>query len=318
MKKILITGASGFTGSYLCEHLCSQNKFEIFGTYHREENYLSSPVKEKIKFIKIDLTDYQSVFNLISKIKPNLFFHLAGATSPAKSFNDPIRTFTDDVNSQINLLEAIRKNNLINSKILIVSSAEIYGRVNTSQLPINENTPLSPASPYAVSKIAQDYLGLQYFLSYKLHCVRVRPFNHIGPRQKPIFVASDFAKQIALIEKGKNKPVISVGNLSAKRDFTDVRDIVKAYQLALEKGLSSESYNIGSGISHSAKEILDILLSLSSSKITIKIDPQKMRPSDIANIICDCKKFTDLTGWQPKIPLKETLLNILDYWRGIV
>lgn len=318
MKKILITGASGFAGGYLSEHLHAQDKFEIFGTYHQEDGFIHSPVKEKIQFRKIDLLDAQSVLSLINEIKPDLLFHLAGAASPAKSFADPIGTFAANVNSQINILEAMAKYKLLNSRILIISSAEIYGRVAPTELPIDEDAPLSPSSPYAVSKIAQDYLGLQYYMSYKLQCIRVRPFNHIGPHQSTKFVVADFSKQIAEIEKGVKEPIIFVGNLEAKRDFTDVRDIVKAYYMVQELGMPGEVYNIGSGISRSAKEILDILLSLTTRKISIKVDPQKLRPSDTPDIICNNKKLTDLTGWQPKIPLKQTLQDTLDYWRNIV
>jgi GDP-4-dehydro-6-deoxy-D-mannose reductase len=174
---------------------------------------------------------------------------------------------------------------------------------------------LRPASPYAVSKIAQDYLGFQYSLSYKLPIIRVRSFNHIGPRQSPRFIAADFAKQIALIEKDQQEAVIKVGNLEAKRDFTDVRDVVRAYALLMEKGEKGEVYNIGSGISKSAQEILDMLLALSEKKITIQVDQSKMRPSDTPEIVCDHSKVTALTGWNPETPLEQTLKDTLEYWR---
>lgn len=318
MKKILITGASGFTGGYLSEYLFSQNKFEIFGTYHSEKSLLTSPVKEKISFKKIDLTDQQNVLSLLHDIKPDYIFHLAAASSPSESFKDPVATFHTNVTSQINILQALKRNNLLRSRVLIISSCEVYGYVKPEELPVNEMTQLRPATPYAVSKITQDFLGLQYYLAYKLQCIRVRPFNHIGPRQSSKFVVSDFSKQIAQIEKGKKEPVMYVGNLEAKRDFTDVRDVVKAYFMLMEKGKSGEVYNIGSGKSYNAGEILDILLENSSRKITIKVDPQKIRPSDMPNIICDNKKLIDLTGWKPEIPLKQTLGDTLDYWRSIV
>lgn len=318
MKKILITGASGFTGGYLSEYLLSQNKFEIFGTLHSEKSFLNSPVKEKIQFKKIDLTHPQSVFDLVRDLKPDYIYHLAAASSPSESFKDPLKTFNTNVAAEINILQALQKNNLLHSKILIISSCEVYGYVEPDDLPVNETTELRPASPYAVSKVTQDYLGLQYYLAYKLQCIRARPFNHIGPRQSEKFVVSDFSRQIAQIEKGKKEPVMYVGNLEAKRDFTDVRDMVKAYSLLIEKGIQGEVYNIGSGISYSAKEILDILLERSLSKITVKIDPDKMRPGDMPDIICDNKKLTKLIGWKPEIPLKQTLADTLDYWRNIV
>lgn len=318
MKKILITGASGFTGGYLSEYLNEQNKFEIFGTYHSEINFFNSPVKEKIQFKKINLMDSQSVFDLVREIKPDYIFHLAAASSPSESFKDPLKTFHTNVTAEINILQAMQRNNLLGSRILIISSCEVYGYVKSKDLPVNEKTELRPSTPYAVSKVTQDYLGLQYYLAYKLQCVRARPFNHIGPRQSSKFVVADFSKQIAEIEKGKKEPVIHVGNLEAKRDFTDVRDIVKAYLLLIGKGVSGEVYNIGSGISYSAKEILDALLERASCKITIKIDPDKMRPSDMPDIVCDNTKLINLTGWKPEITLKRTLSDTLDYWRNIV
>lgn len=318
MKKILITGASGFTGGYLSEYLLSQNKFEIFGIYHSEDSFRRSPVKEKIQFKKIDLIDSNNVFNLVKEIKPDYIFHLAAASAPSESFKDPVGTFHNNVTAEINLLEAIQKINLLQSRILIISSCEVYGYVKPDDLPVNEMTQLRPATPYAVSKVTQDYLGLQYYLAYKLQCIRVRPFNHIGPRQDAKFVVSDFSRQIAEIEKGKKEPVMYVGNLEAKRDFTDVRDIVKAYSQLSEKGTPGEVYNVGSGISYSAKEILDTLLKNAKCEISIKTDPEKMRPGDMPDIICDNKKLIDLTGWKPEITLKQTLADTLDYWRGIV
>lgn len=318
MKKILITGASGFTGGYLCEYLFSKNKFEIFGTYHSERSFQRSPVKKKIKFKKIDLTNTKKVSALIQEIKPEHIFHLAAASSPSESFKDPINTFNTNVIAEINILEAVRRNNLPQSKILITSSCEVYGYVKQKDLPVNEATKLRPATPYAVSKVTQDYLGLQYYLAYKLHCIRIRPFNHIGPRQDIKFVVADFSRQIAEIEKGKKEPVIYVGNLEAKRDFTDVRDIVKAHSLLIEKGSPGEVYNIGSGKSYSIKEILNILLKYASCKISVQTDPKKMRPSDTPDIVCDNKKLTGLTGWKPEIPLTQTLRDTLDYWRNIV
>jgi GDP-4-dehydro-6-deoxy-D-mannose reductase len=323
MNKVLITGASGFAGFHLIEYLLSQKEFELTGTYHSEESFKASSLKEKIQWIKADLTDSENTLNLITKTSPDYIFHLAAASAPSESFKNPVLTFQANVISQINILEAVRlchsrEGGNLNPRLLIVSSSEVYGRPEFSQMPINEHTPLNPSSPYAVSKIAQDYLGLQYFNSYKLECIRVRPFNHAGPYQKANFVVSAFAKQIAEIEKGKKEPKMMVGNLNAKRDFTDVRDMVRAYWLLIEKGTPAEVYNIGSGKSNSIKEILDTLLSFSSRKISVITDPQKFRPADIPDMICDNKKLVELTGWQPQISLTKMLQDTLDYWRGIV
>ena len=182
---------------------------------------------------------------------------------------------------------------------------------------MDENTAFRPTNTYAVSKIAQDFLGLQYYISYRLKIIRVRPFNHIGPRQSAGFVVSDFAKKIADIEKGRMDPILRVGNLQAKRDFTDVRDMVRAYNFLIEKGEFGEVYNIGSGVSYSISEILDILLSFSKIKIKVEIDHSLLRPEDAQDRLCDNKKFVELTDWKPSIPIEKSLKDTLDYWRNI-
>jgi GDP-4-dehydro-6-deoxy-D-mannose reductase len=200
-------------------------------------------------------------------------------------------------------------------RILAVGSADEYGIVNTSELPIKETNPLRPNSPYAVSKVAQDMLGYQYYASHRLPVVRVRPFNHIGPGQSPAFVTSDFAKQIAEAEAGLREPLIHVGNLDARRDFSDVRDIVRAYYLAISQGEPGEVYNLGAERSCSIREVLDILLALSTTPVRVKQDPERLRPSDVPEIVSDCSKFRSLTGWRAEIPLEQSLSAILDSWR---
>ncbi len=316
-QKILITGVSGFAGSHLAEYLISKQQYSIFGTYLQEESLINvSEIEKKIQLTKIDLTRGDDVSSLIKQAKPDFVFHLAAATSPAESFTNPGATITNNAMAQIHLLEAIRKEKLLDTKILIISSADVYGKVAKNDLPIDENTPFMPVDPYAVSKITQDYLGLQYFLSYQLKIVRARPFNHTGPRQSPQFVVSSFAKKIASIEKGEIEPVLKVGNLDAKRDFTDVRDMVQAYALLLGKGKIGDVYNIGSGVSYSISEILQKLLSFSKKEITIEKDPLLMRPGDAPNLVCDNRKISDEIGWKPMISLDTTLEDTLDYWRN--
>lgn len=319
MKKVLITGITGFAGSYLAEHLLSAKKYDISGTYLFEESLNNVEyAKGKLNLIKADLSEEKSVFKIIKDVSPSIIFHLAALTSPADSFKSPTKTLTNNISLQINLMEAVKKNNLLDTKILIVSSGEIYGIVKKEDLPIDEKTPLMPTNPYSVSKIAQDFLGLTYFLSYKLKIVRVRPFNHIGPRQSPNFVVSSFAKQIAEIEKDKREPVLHVGNLETKRDFTNVKDMVRAYALAIEKGKYGEVYNIGSGISYEISNILNKLVSMSSSKIKIEKEEALSRPSDNPDLVCDASKFTKLSGWKPQISIETTLEDTLDYWRNII
>lgn len=319
MKKILITGVSGFAGSWLYDYIRTEfPDHQISGAYINEESLQNISNKEEIQLVKIDLMQEKAVDDLIKTIMPDSIFHLAALAATGDSFQNPAITVTNNITAQINILEAVRKQNLRNTRILIVSSADIYGIVSQKDLPMNESTDLHPTSPYAVSKIAQDYLGLQYFLAYNLSIIRIRPFNHIGPRQSPQFVVARFAKEIAEMEKGRKAAILKVGNLEAKRDFTDVRDMVRAYTMILEKGNAGDVYNIGSGTSHTISHILEILISLSKIKITIEKDPSLLRPVDNPELICDADKMKKLTGWEPKIPLEQTLQDTLDYWRSIV
>ena len=319
MKKVLITGVTGFAGSFLAEHLSNNTDDELVGTCLTDNNLSNiSAVKDKIKLVKVDLTDSQAVDRLISDTMPEHIYHLAALPSPADSFKDPQKYMTNNINAQVCILEAVKKSNLTNSRVLVVASAEVYGLVKPEDIPIDEDTPLRPVSPYGVSKIAQDFLGLQYFLAHGIKVVRVRPFGHVGPRLSDQFAASAFAKKIAEIEKGKREPILNVGNLNAKRDLTDVRDIVQGYQMLLEKGVPGDVYNLGSGVSHPIKEILDTLLSFSTIKIRVEVDRTLFRPNDIPELRCDNSKMRSLTGWEAKVPLKTSLKDTLDYWREMM
>lgn len=318
MKIFLITGASGFVGNYLAKELLKDSEYQIFGTYLIEESKNASDVKDLITFIKLDLTNREEVLRVIEKIKPDGIFHLAAMASVADSFKNPWETIKNNVKSEINLFEGLRNANLLTTKIIIISSSEVYGFVESKFIPINENTPFNPINPYAVSKVTCDLLGYQYNISYKMPIIRARPFNHIGPGQRDGYVVSSFAKQIANIEKGAVEPIIRVGNLDSKRDFTDVRDMVRAYKLLFEKGEIGEVYNLGRGKSYKISDILNMLLSLSNVKINIEIDPDKFRPSDMMDNVCDNSKFVMLTQWKPEIMIEQTLKETLDYWRNIV
>jgi GDP-4-dehydro-6-deoxy-D-mannose reductase len=317
-KKILITGASGFVGSHLADYLVKDPNNNLFGT-HFSKNLPQNleQIKNQIQLLEADLRNENEVYSLIEKVQPDVIYHLAAFTSAADSFKSPRETVLNNIGCQINIFEAMRKSNLLNSKTLVVSSAEIYGSVRKEDLPMTENTPLNPTNPYAVSKLTQDFLGLQYFSAYGLKTVRVRPFNHVGPRQTPNFVIPSFAQKIVEIEKGKREPVLPVGNLEVKRDFTDARDVVKAYSLLMEKGELGEVYNIGSGISYKIAEILDKMLSFSSAKIKVEVDKSLFRPIDDPELVCDNTKINKL-GWKPEIPIEKTLKDTLDYWREII
>jgi GDP-4-dehydro-6-deoxy-D-mannose reductase len=319
MKKILITGITGFVGTHLASQLLSQKSYEIIGTY-RSESGLSSLAQfgDTLRLRKVDLNDTEAVEKLLQDTKPDVIFHLAAQASPAKSFAIPVETLTNNIVAEFSLLNSLRKLELRLTRVVVISSAEIYGVLTPQDIPVDEDTPFRPATPYAVSKLAQDFLSYQHFLAYNMDIVRLRPYNHIGPGQKEGYVVADFAKQIAQIEKSNKEEKISVGNLQAKRDFTDVRDMVKAYALAMEKGISGEVYNIGSGKSRKIEDILHTLLSFSKRKISVTIDQSRFRPIDVPEIRCDSSKFHKLTGWKPTISFEKTLDDILDYWRKIV
>ncbi len=317
--KVLITGITGFTGSHLAEYLFKEKKAQIYGTVIKRwqddlqniEHFL-----DKINLIECDIRDFTAITNALEKSEPDYIFHLAAQSFVPTSWNMPSETITTNIVGELNLFEAVRKLKL-DPVIQIACSSEEYGLVYEKEVPISENNPLRPLSPYAVSKIGQDFLGYQYFKSYGIKVIRTRAFNHTGPRRGEVFVCSTFAKQIAEIEKEKKPPVIKVGNLDAKRDFTDVRDMVSAYALAVEKCQPGEAYNICSGKTISIKEILNKLVSLSIKKDEIKIekDPERLRPSDVMVLQGDYSKFKTQTGWEPKISIDQTLNDLLDWWR---
>jgi GDP-4-dehydro-6-deoxy-D-mannose reductase len=269
---------------------------------------------DKVTLLECDLRDAASTRDVIERVRPDYIFHLAAQSFVPTSWHAPTESLVTNVVGQLNIFEAVRKTD-INCRIQIACSSEEYGMVAEDELPIREDAPLRPLSPYGVSKVGQDLLGYQYFMSYKMDIVRTRAFNHTGPRRAPVFVVSDFAKQIAAVEKGLRDPVMYVGNLEAKRDFSDVRDVVRAYYLSLEKGKSGEVYNICSERTWRIGDMLDKLLSLSDVKIEIKQDPTRLRPSDVPRLLGDCGRFRKDTGWEPTIPFDATLKDMLDYWR---
>jgi GDP-4-dehydro-6-deoxy-D-mannose reductase len=313
MMKALITGISGFVGSHLAEYLLDHTDWQVAGTvYGRIDNILH--IRDRLTLFPAELSRLEVVRYIVEETQPDYIFHLAAQPIPSFSRQDPWFTLENNIRVQLNILEAVAQIGL-SSRVLVVGSSEEYGRIAEKDLPIDETTPLRPTTPYAVSKIAQDYLGLQYFQSHEVAAIRVRPFNHIGPRQRHGFVAPDFAFQIAEIEAGLRAPRMDVGNLDVARDFTDVRDIVAGYYLAITQGLPGEVYNLGFGQAHTVRCLLETLVALSNREIEIVSDPKRMRPVDTPLVVADCSKIKAQTGWQPRISFEESLRDVLDYWR---
>jgi len=260
---------------------------------------------------QIDLRDPDAVLDLVRTIRPDAILHLAAQAFVPRSFEDPWETLENNIRAQLNLLLAVLAVEIA-PRIMIVSSAEIYGSVPPEQMPMTEDLPLAPDNPYSVSKVAQDMLGLQYYLSHNLPIVRVRPFNHIGPGQSPSFVAPAFALQIARIERGLQEPVIRVGNLAARRDFSDVRDVAAAYLAAITRGRPGTVYNVCSGRAYSIQYLLDTLLSYSTVSVEVRPDPERMRAVDRPLVIGSAARLQADTGWQPHIPFEQSLRDVLE------
>lgn len=313
--RVLITGVTGFVGSHLADYLLKKEDIELYGIARwRSQKENIEHLKDKIKLFECDIKDMTSVREVVTNVKPDRIFHLAAQSFVLASWHAPAETLSTNIIGELNIFESVRQVTP-DTIVHIAGSSEEYGLVKPDEVPINEHNPLRPLSPYGVSKVAQDLLGYQYNKSYGLKIIRTRAFNHTGPRRGEVFVCSTFAKQIAEIEKGRKEPVMYVGNLEAQRDFTDVRDIVKAYWLATEKCEPGEVYNICSGEPRAIKSILDTLLSFTNKRLEIKEDPDRMRPSDVPILKGDSTKFREKTGWKPEIPFKQTLRDTLGYWR---
>jgi GDP-4-dehydro-6-deoxy-D-mannose reductase len=312
--RALITGVCGFAGSHLADYLLADTDLEVCGTDIVSGGANIAHIRDDLEFMVGDMSDSEVAAEILSQANADYVFHLAAQAFVPLSWSDPWQTIENNIRSQLNILQTLVDSGA-RPKVLVVGSADEYGMILPDELPVTEDTPLRPYNPYAVSKIAQDMLGYQYFASHNLRIVRVRPFNHIGTRQSPAFVTSDFAKQIAEIEDGRREPRLLVGNLEAKRDFTDVRDMVRGYYLALERGEDGEVYNLGAERAYSIREALEALLEMSEAQIDVVQDPSRMRPSDVPVVVSDCSKFRQRTGWRATVNLRESLREILDYWR---
>ncbi len=320
---VLITGITGFAGSHLADYILDHHGgVEIHGTRRwRSKEDAADHLTGRVAFHECDITDAHNVYRVIEKIKPDKIFHLAAQSYVPASWDSPAETLHTNVVGQCNVLEAIKRlrHSGYDPIVQVAGSSEEYGHAERDELPIKETNPLRPLSPYAVSKVAQDFMGYQYWRSYRIRVIRTRAFNHEGPRRGEVFVVSNFAKQIAEIEKERREPVVRVGNLEAVRDFSDVRDIVRAYWQATEGCTPGDVYNICSGHGCAIGDVLNILLSLSSRRdIGVEADPQRLRPSDVPVLIGDCSKFQAATVWRPTIPFEQTVLDSLNYWRARV
>lgn len=309
-KKVLITGSEGFAGQHLINELINSG-YEVYGT-----TFTPSNNQNKIKIFTCNIESQTELFTIINSIKPDAIIHLAGQPKPGLSFNIPQKTFQVNTIGTINLLEAIRSISDYHPRILMIGTSEEHGIVSRGALPITENTPLNPINPYAISKTANWFLTKQYVKSFNFDIVYATPFTHTGPGQSLGFLSPDVASQIVEIERGVKEPVIETGDLSSKRDIGDVRDVVRAYRLLLEKGKTGERYIISTGKSIPVSEIVEKLISMSKVKIELKIDNTRTRPTDIPDLIGSHDKLTELTGWQPEIPLEKTLEDLLNWYRN--
>ncbi len=315
-ERVLITGGTGFAGSHLAELLAqSPEKYELHLTHITSVPTSLRELLPTALFHEIDLTDLLAVRSLITQINPTQIYQLASIPVVGDSFARATDIFQANTAVIHNLLEVVREV-VPSARVLVVTSAEVYGiSMSPEELPISEDHALRPVNPYGISKVTQDLLTDCYRRAFSLQLIRVRPFNHIGERQQVGFAISDFARQIVAIERGEAKE-LHVGNLTSKRDFTDVKDMVRGYQFLLEKGVVGEAYNLGCGVAVSMQSVVDQLCSLSNASITVVQEESRLRPSDIPIMQADVSKAREL-GWQATIPLSDTLQRILGYWRSL-
>lgn len=312
---ILITGITGFVGSHLAELLVKNKKNKVYGLCRwRSSRENIKNIINDVELIEGDLCDLSSLINIMIEHDFDVIYHLAAASYVQTSFNYPALMYNVNIIGTSNLLESIlhSSNNPI---VHICGSSEVYGQVDEKNVPIDENCPFNPSSPYAVSKVGEETVALQYFNTYKMKIIRSRAFTHTAPRRSDVFAMSAFGKQIAAIELKMIKHV-RVGNLNSIRTFCDARDMIKAYTLLVDKCKYGEVYNIGGSETMTIGEALDIMKSLSTiKKIKHIVDKKLLRPSDVTLQIPNCEKFSTITGWEPEIKFEQTCQDILDYWR---
>jgi GDP-4-dehydro-6-deoxy-D-mannose reductase len=314
--RVLVTGINGFVGSHLAEHLLENTDWVVSGTVFGDLDNIAH-LQDRLDLHPVELSQLSAAIAVLEETGPDFIIHLAAQAVPSLARHDPWPTLKTNLQLQLNVLQAavrLRQE----PRVLVVGSGEGYGLVKPEELPIGEDTPLRPLNGYAVSKVAQELLGLQYQRAYGLPVVVVRPFNHIGPRQRLGFVAPDFARQVAEAEAGLREPAVTVGNLDVRRDFSDVRDIVRAHRLAVAQGEPGQVYNLGSERSYSIRELLDALIAISSVTLQVRQDPARVRQADVPLMVSDCLRFRQRTGWTARIPFRQSVRDVLDYWRGRV
>lgn len=309
--KALIVGAAGFVGGYLAEHLSLGLGWKVYATKLPHESMEAANIAE---CYSLDILQPEQIATVLEAVQPQYIFHLAAQSSVGLSWKKPAFTVDVNINGAVNLLEAVRQMP-VQPRVVLVGSSEEYGFLQPGEIPVKENTLPRPGNIYAVTKCAQNQLAMVYAKAYGLQLVATRSFNHIGPKQATGFVVPDFCKQIAAIEAGQQPPIIYVGNLEAKRDFCDVRDIVAAYGLLAQHGAEGETYNVGSGKAVSIQYILDTALSFAKKPIKVEQDPNRMRPSDIPEIRADILKISAAIGWRPSLSIEDTVLETLNHWR---
>ena len=318
--KALVTGVAGFAGSHLADLLISEG-IDVYGlvmpggSLENLHEVWGDPLRaDRLRLVEADIADGESLAGTMEEIRPDHVYHLAAASSVRQSLEDPGETFRVNVLGSRNLFEAIRRA-AIRPRVLLVSSAEAYGESAHLPRPLQEDDPLLPVSPYGASKAAAEAVAYRYSADFGLDVIRVRPFPHTGSRHAPHFVFPDFARQVVEIEAGIREPVIRTGSLEVRRDITDVRDMVRAYWLALARGESGAVYNLCSEAVHSLREVVDLLCAQTSLAVTVVTAPERLRPHDLAVLAGNNRRFRDQTGWVPMIPLARTLGDLVAYWR---
>jgi GDP-4-dehydro-6-deoxy-D-mannose reductase len=310
----LITGICGFAGRHLAAHLLSK-RVQVFGTYlDPADRKLLGPLHKQVGLLHADVRNVHKMAMVLRKTQPHRVYHLAAQASVGLSLERPVMTVDVNVTGTAGLLEAVRRESP-ETRVLFPSSSDVYGIVRRKDVPIKETQGVAPQTPYAASKLAAEEICQMYVRSHGLEIVIARSFNHTGPGQAPGFVVPDFASQIAKLEKSRGKPRLKVGNLNARRDISDVRDIVRGYRLLAMKGRAGQVYHLGSGSAVKIKDVLGMLTEMSEKSIEIIADPKRQRPSDLPIVQADVKKVKRLTGWHAAIPLETTLTDTLEYWR---